>query len=107
MAMIDPTALFSASETLTALALNQQRAKITTVGLGLWEEGYVELEFQFNPKDLKITKELSWKGEKSLVPERNAPALKFGGGKPAKFDLTLVFDTSQNVTYRDVRMYTN
>ncbi len=109
MAMIDPAALFSASETLTTLALNQQRAKITTVGLGLWEEGYVELEFQFNPKELKITKQLNWKGggDDDTVPERNAPTLKFGGGKPAKFDLTLVFDTSQNVTYRDVRMYTN
>jgi hypothetical protein len=110
MAMIDPTALVSASqEALTALALNQQRAKITTVGMSPWEEGYVELEFQFNPKELKITKELSWKGggDKDLVPERNAPTLKFGGGKPAVFDLTLVFDTSQNITYRDVRMYTN
>ena len=108
MAMIDPTALVSAAQgALTTLALNQQRAKITTVGVSWWKKEYVELEFQFNPKELKITKELSWEWKKSLVPERNAPELKFGGGQPAKFDLTLVFDTSQNVTYRDVRMYTN
>jgi hypothetical protein len=106
MAMISPTQIFSAPEVASVLPWSNQRAKIVTVGVSPLEESYVELEFQFNPEEIKITKELDW-NKKSLVPERNAPVLKFGGGKPAEFDLTLVFDTSQNITYRDVRMYTN
>jgi nucleoid-associated protein YgaU len=108
--MFNPAALFAAPESLSNFLTSQERAKIVTVDekgneLGLFDDQRVELEFQFNPASIKITKEVTW--EASSVARRNAPDLKFGGGSAAKFDLSLVFDTSSNIEYRDVRMYTN
>ncbi|HOU12872.1 MAG TPA: hypothetical protein PKZ84_07120 [Anaerolineae bacterium] len=108
--MFNPAALFTAPESLSNFLTSQEKAKIVTVDekgneLGLLDSRKVELEFQFNPDSIKVVKSVAWKGEN--VARRNAPDLKFGGGASATFDLTLVFDTSSNIEYRDVRMYTN
>ncbi|HQE91673.1 MAG TPA: LysM peptidoglycan-binding domain-containing protein [Anaerolineae bacterium] len=108
--MFNPTALFTTPESLSNFLTSQEKAKIVTVDergneLGLLDDRRVELEFQFNPASIKIIKEATW--EAPHVARRNAPDLKFGGGAAATYDLTLVFDTSSNVEYRDVRMYTN
>ncbi len=93
-----------------------ERAKIVTVdklGYRLSGKRYTELEFQFNPLELGITKSVSWSSrraqgkKKSTTPGRNAPDLDFAGGEPAKFSLSLVFDTSQESDQPDVRKYTN
>jgi hypothetical protein len=98
--------MFQLPEFMSPLPVTQQQAKLVTVGVTPFDEEYVELEFQFNPSKLKITKGVEWTG-KDPVRERNAPDLKFGGGKPATYKLDLTFDTSSNISYRDVRMYTN
>jgi hypothetical protein len=105
--MINPMQMFTAPDPPSPVSWTQQKAKIVTVGASPMDEEYVELEFQFNPETIKITKEVEWGGKKDTIQERNAPDLKFGGGKPAEFSLALVFDTSENMLYRDVRMYTN
>jgi nucleoid-associated protein YgaU len=108
--MFNPAALFTAPESLSNILASQEKAKIVTVDekgneLGLTDNRRVELEFQFNPASIKVVKSVTWKG--GNVARRNAPDLKFGGGEPATFDLSLIFDTSSNIEYRDVRMYTN
>lgn len=110
MGMFNPTALFTTPESLSSILSSQQKARIVTVNekgveLGLTDSRRVELEFQFNPASLKVVKSVTWKG--GGVARRNAPDLKFGGGEPATFDLSLTFDTTGNIEYRDVRMYTN
>lgn len=99
MAMVAPDAL-------TDLGLSQEKARIVTVDLGMFDEGYVDVEFQFNPEHIQVTKKLDWK-EGDSMSTRNTPDVKFSGGKQAEYSLKLVFDTSQNFEYRDVRMYTN
>lgn len=97
--MFNPAALFTTPETLSSVLASQEKAKLSAV------DNSAEIEFQFNPASIKIVKSVTWKG--SNVARRNAPDLKFGGGSPATFDLALTFDTSSNIEYRDVRMYTN
>jgi len=91
---------------------SQQRAKIVTVDadgnpLPTSDKRRVELEFQFNPAQLSITKKVKWNAGK-LPPARNAPDLDFGGGEAATFSLSLVFDTTRESSRnaRDVRKYT-
>lgn len=110
MSMINPASMVTRPETFTPAKL--ERAKLTTVDklgkkLPPSSKRYAELECQFNPKQLKITKEVAWEG--SNTPGRNAPDLDFKGGKPAEFSLSLVFDTSQasKSAGQDVRKYTN
>lgn len=112
---INPLQMMTLPESASALLSSQQRAKIVTVekdgsSIPATDKRYVELEFQFNPSEIKIVKGVDWK-EGDIPPARNAPDLKFGGGKSATFDLAFVFDTSQNskglTGYgRDVRSYT-
>ncbi|MFO7583565.1 MAG: hypothetical protein R6W69_02460 [Anaerolineales bacterium] len=70
-----------------------------------------EIECQFNPSELTISKETSWEGETS--PSFNAPWLQFAGGQAATYSLSLFFDSysfesSPNVTDpKDVRELTN
>lgn len=78
-----------------------------------YREGF-EIECQFNPTQLEVTKEAVWNisgGEEKAeaIPGRNAPDLEFGGGKPATVSLDLIFDTTLETQsdYKDVRMYTN
>jgi nucleoid-associated protein YgaU len=112
LAALDPRSMVTRPAVLGGVALNQQRAKIVTVDatgkpLPLTDKRRVELEFQFNPAELGITKKINWNAGKA-APARNAPDLEFGGGDAATFDLKLVFDTSQETqaTERDVRKYT-
>jgi nucleoid-associated protein YgaU len=88
---------------------NQQKAKIVTVdkkGKPLRDERKLELEFQFNPSELSITKSVKWNEPEKGSPDKNAPDLNFGGGQPASFSLNLTFDTSQGHEEKDVRQYT-
>jgi nucleoid-associated protein YgaU len=64
-----------------------------------------EIECQFNPSELKISKEASWEGEKS--PSFNSPYLQFAGGESATYSLSLFFDTYSHKDVKDVREYTN
>lgn len=66
-----------------------------------------ELECQFNPSSLTISKTNVWEYEKS--PAYNAPSAKFAGGEPATFSLSLFFDTYSmaDSDEKDVRFYTN
>jgi nucleoid-associated protein YgaU len=64
-----------------------------------------ELECQFNPAELKISKETAWEGNES--PNFNSPWLQFAGGKPATYDLSLFFDTYAHPDVKDVREFTN
>jgi len=64
-----------------------------------------EIECQFNPSELKISKEASWEGEKS--PSFNSPYLQFAGGESATYSLSLFFDTYSHKEVKDVREYTN
>jgi len=95
-----------APDALTDLGMSQEKARIVTVDLGMFDEGYIDLEFQFNPEHIQVTKTLDWK-EGDSMSTRNTPDVKFSGGKQAEYSLKLIFDTSQNFAYRDVRMYTN
>ncbi len=72
-------------------------------------DGKISLECQFNPKELTVKKTVTWSDAEDSPPGRNTPDLDFGGGKPAEFDLTLLFDTTResDSTKRDVRYYTN
>lgn len=71
-----------------------------------------ELECQFNPTSLTITKTVEWASAKSgdnkkeAQPQLNAPSLEFGGGNPAEFSLDLIFDTT-TMENQDVRGFTN
>ena len=66
-----------------------------------------ELECQFNPSSLKISKSNSWEYEKS--PSYNAPSARFAGGDPATYSLSLFFDTYSQAdpAKKDVRFFTN
>jgi nucleoid-associated protein YgaU len=71
-----------------------------------------ELECQFNPESLTITKTVEWgtaksdDSKKEAQPQLNAPTLAYGGGNPAEFSLDLIFDTT-TMENQDVRGYTN
>jgi hypothetical protein len=72
------------------------------------DDRYVYLECQFNPEQLKITKQVTW--NKSQIQYMNQPDLDFGGGQAAEFSLDLLFDTTDkdpSASGRDVRKYTN
>lgn len=65
-----------------------------------------ELECQFNPAELSITKANTWSGK--TLPNWNAPPLQFGGGSPATYKLDLFFDSySVKDKPKDVREFTN
>jgi nucleoid-associated protein YgaU len=115
--MMNPMGMLTRPDSLGGVPSNQQRAKIVTVDqsgvpLPKSSERYVELEFQFNPEKIAVTKTVTWTSKESsalggrIVPQskRNAPDLDFGGGQPASFSLDLDFDTSQEGD--DVRGYT-
>lgn len=90
------------------------RLKIKSL-VGTSDKRKVEMYAQFNPEELSISKEVVWSlksegGEDTeTIPKLNAPVYDFSGGKPAKFDLSLYFDTTQETSSseRDVRKYTN
>jgi len=65
------------------------------------------LECQFNPQELTVTKGVSWYAERSQG--MNAPELYCSGGRPARFSLNLIFDTTRETdpAEQDVRKYTN
>lgn len=115
--MMNPMGMLTRPQSLGGLPSNQQQAKIVAVDqsgvpLPRSSERYVELEFQFNPEQISITKTVSWTSKESsalggrVTPQskRNAPDMDFGGGQPATFSLDLVFDTTQEGD--DVRGYT-
>lgn len=91
-----------------------KRLKISTL-VSMSDKRYFEMEAQFNPDEFTITKEAIWglkdeSGEAAeTIPGVNAPRYDFSGGKPATFDLNLLFDTTQETSSseRDVRKYTN
>ena len=71
-----------------------------------------EIECQFNPATLTISKTTNWAGDPT--PNFNSPRLKFSGGNAATYDLSLYFDsysmTKKDGTTpdpKDVRVYTN
>jgi hypothetical protein len=65
-----------------------------------------EIDCQFNPSELTISKETSWDGDAS--PSFNAPLLHFSGGESASYSLSLFFDSySHSNEVVDVRKYTN
>jgi hypothetical protein len=67
-----------------------------------------EIECQFNPNELVITKENNWASE--TMPNFNSPSLKFLGGSPATYKLDLFFDSFAPCPGKDpidVRSYTN
>ncbi|MCG2783892.1 MAG: peptidoglycan-binding protein [Anaerolineae bacterium] len=70
-----------------------------------------EIECQFNPAELTISKEAAWEGEKS--PSFTSPWLQFAGGEAATYSLSLFFDSysyesAPNVPDpKDVRELTN
>ncbi len=73
-----------------------------------------ELECQFNPSELTITKSISWTECSSLGKEEikkaswNSPPLKFAGGSPAEYSLSLFFDSyAADGGPKDVREFTN
>jgi nucleoid-associated protein YgaU len=74
--------------------------------LGRTDPRRVNLEFQFNPEQLTVTKTVTWSEPKKPVKYRNAPDLDFGGGQPATFSLDLTFDTTRDEDEKDVRKYT-
>ncbi len=57
----------------------------------------------FNPKDLKLTKKVSWKPKDAQG--KNMGVLEFSGGSPAQITLELLFDTTESGG--DVRTDTN
>lgn len=67
-----------------------------------------ELECQFNPSELSICKKNDW-GEDEKLSDWNSRPLKFGGGLPATYSLSLFFDSysAEKGTPRDVRTHTN
>jgi hypothetical protein len=103
--MVNPMSLLPTPDPLSLLPVTHQKARIVTPDLGLLDDGYVDLEFQFNPSEVGITRGAEWSEE--TIRDLNMPDLVFQGGKAATYSLSLVFDTSQNIEYRDVRMYTN
>jgi hypothetical protein len=78
-------------------------------GNPIMDERRVYLQCQFNPSELKIVKSVKWEAPEKYPPARNAPDLAFGGGEPATFSLSMVFDTTQDTSTqgRDVRKHTN
>ncbi len=68
-----------------------------------------ELECQFNPSELSITKSVSWTDKEGLTKTNwNAPPLKFAGGSPATYSLSLFFDSyASEGAPKDVRVFTN
>jgi nucleoid-associated protein YgaU len=64
-----------------------------------------EIECQFNPATLTISKGVNWEGESS--PSFNAPYLKFKGGNSATYNLSLYFDSYSEKSPVDVREHTN
>lgn len=64
-----------------------------------------ELVCQFNPANLKISKENNWEGDPS--PSFNSPILKYAGGSSATYELELLFDSYSSTPPKDVREYTN
>jgi nucleoid-associated protein YgaU len=107
--MLNPASMFTTPDVLSQSTL--KRATIKTIGLPTGDERNVDLEVQFNPAELTITKEVDWSAPegKSAMPGLNAPDLEFGGGHAATFSLTLYFDTTQESSSleQDVRKYTN
>ncbi|MCJ7622278.1 MAG: hypothetical protein MUO76_02155, partial [Anaerolineaceae bacterium] len=87
-----------------------QKAKIKAIDIKGKE--IMEIECQFNPQSMTISKTVEWAAakagddKKEAQPQLNAPTLGFGGGNPAEFSLDLVFDTT-TMDNQDVRGFTN
>lgn len=64
-----------------------------------------EIDCQFNPSSLAISKENEWESTQST--NFNAPFLRFAGGKNATYSLDLFFDSYGGSDVVDVRSYTN
>jgi nucleoid-associated protein YgaU len=64
-----------------------------------------EIDCQFNPSTLTISKTNNWANAQS--PAYNAPTSDFQGGSPATYSLALYFDSYSSDTPKDVREYTN
>lgn len=72
-----------------------------------------EIDCQFNPSSLTISKENKW--DSTTSPNFNAPFMRYEGGKNATYSLDLFFDSyagdkpndSANSKIIDVRSYTN
>jgi len=107
----NPASMITKPDVLTSSTL--KKAKIKAL-VSSSDKRYVELEVQFNPSELTVSKEVNWKepewgGKVFSFPENNAPIIEFKGGEAATFGLTLYFDTTQETddSERDVRKYTN
>jgi len=83
------------------MALEKAKLKWTTFVPPM----FGELECQFNPASLSITKGAIWAGPES--ENFNSPFLKFGGGQSATYNLDLTFDSYSTDPPKDVREYTN
>jgi nucleoid-associated protein YgaU len=59
------------------------------------------LEFQFNPKELQLTKQATWKREQAKGNKKASPP-QFTGPQPAKLTLELFFDASEKQDNRVV-----
>lgn len=89
-----------------ALDVKLEKAKLTWSTLV--PPLFGEIECQFNPQNLEITKGTNWSSSK--MPNFNSPKLNFEGGDPATYKLDLFFDSYANYPGKDpidVRNYTN
>lgn len=71
----------------------------------LTKSGHEETRFDvmFNPKELTLAKQNSWKSGNNT--NTNVPALEFGGGQPSTLKMQLFFDTYEQTA--DVREHTD
>ena len=107
LSMINPAGMLTTPNVLKQSTL--KRARITTIDLPMGDERNVDLEVQFNPEELEITKKVEWSNSGKTMSGMNAPDLEYGGGYAATFSLKLYFDTTQETASieQDVRKYTN
>jgi nucleoid-associated protein YgaU len=61
-----------------------------------------KLEFQFNPKELQLAKQATWKREQAKGNKKASPP-QFTGAQPAKLTLELFFDASEKQDNRVVK----
>jgi nucleoid-associated protein YgaU len=83
------------------MTLAKAKLKWKTIIPPLWGE----IDCQFNPTSLSISKTNSWANAQS--PAYNAPTSDFQGGQPATYSLSLFFDSYSSDPPKDVRFYTN
>ncbi len=61
-----------------------------------------QLDFQFNPKELQLAKQATWKREQAKGNKKASPP-QFTGSQPAKLTLELFFDASEKQDDRVVK----